>query len=198
MDEHEVKMQPQELLEFLGVIEKLKCNTRHSWTSSGRKESIAEHSWRLAVIAMLLKDEFDDTDNNKLIKMCLVHDFGEAITGDIPCFNKNKSDEKHEDCEVDKLISTLPEKQRLELSQLFIEMREMKTTEAKLVKALDKLEAVISHNEADISTWIPLEYELNVVYGKDECKDFEYLVKLRKLLKDISLKKIEDKNNNQL
>ena len=187
-------MQPSELISFLGIIEKLKCNTRHSWTSSGRQESVAEHSWRLAVIAMLLKDEFPDTDNEKVIKMCLVHDFGEAITGDIPCFDKNRSDEKREDNEVDKLIETLPESQRNEISALFTEMRETKTTEAKLVKALDKLEAVISHNEADISTWIPLEYELNVVYGKDECKDFEYLVRLRELLKDISLKKIDDKN----
>ena len=188
-------MQPSELISFLGIIEKLKCNTRHSWTSSGRHESVAEHSWRLAVIAMLLKDEFPDIDNEKVIKMCLIHDFGEAITGDIPSFNKNTSDEKHEDNEVDKLIDTLPETQRIEISALFSEMREMKTTEAKLVKALDKLEAVISHNEADLSTWIPLEYELNLIYGEDECKDFDYLVKLRKILKDISLNKIADSYN---
>ena len=188
-------MQPFELISFLGVIEKLKCNTRHSWTSSGRHESVAEHSWRLAVIAMLLKDEFPDIDHEKVIKMCLVHDFGEAITGDIPSFNKKISDEKHEDNEVDKLIDTLPKTQRNEISALFSEMREMKTNEAKLVKALDKLEAVISHNEADISTWIPLEYELNLIYGEDECKGFEYLVELRKILKDISLKKIADSYN---
>ena len=185
-------MQPSELISFLGIIEKLKCNTRHSWTSSGRHESVAEHSWRLAVIAMLLKDEFPDIDNEKVIKMCLIHDFGEAITGDIPSFNKKTSDEKHEDNEVDKLIDTLPETQRIEISALFSEMREMKTTEAKLVKALDKLEAVISHNDADLSTRIPLEYELNLIYGEDECKDFDYLVKLRKILKDISLNKIAD------
>lgn len=185
-------MQPQELISFLGIIEKLKCNTRHSWTSSGRQESIAEHSWRLAVMAFLLKDEFPDVDNDKIIKMCLIHDFGEAITGDIPSFYKKDNDVTNEDDEVDKLISTLPDKQRKEISQLFSEMREMKTKEAKLLKALDMLEAVISHNEADIRTWLPLEYELNPIYGEEECQDFEYLIELRKILKEISLKKIED------
>ena len=69
---------------FLNTIEKLKCNTRHSWTSTGRQESVAEHSWRLAVMAMLCADEYPDLDMNKVIKMCLIHDFGEALTGDIP------------------------------------------------------------------------------------------------------------------
>ncbi len=188
-------MQASEFISFLGIIEKLKCNTRHSWTSSGRHESVAEHSWRLAVIAMLLKDEFSDIDSEKVIKMCLVHDFGEAITGDIPSFNKKTSDEKNEDKEVDKIIDLLPEKQRNEISALFYEMREMKTIEAKLFKALDKLEAVISHNEADLSTWIPLEYELNLIYGENECKNFEYLVILRRILKDMSLNKISEEKN---
>ena len=185
-------MQPSELIKFLGIIEKLKCNTRHSWTSSGRQESVAEHSWRLAVMALLLKDEFPETDNEKVIKMCLIHDWGEAITGDIPTFLKKEADEKVENSEVDNLLAKLPENLKTEFSQLFCEMRKLETREAKLVKALDKLEAVISHNEADISTWIPLEYELNLVYGKEECAEFEYLVELRKLLKDISLKKIAD------
>ena len=50
-------MNQREYIKFLNVIEKLKCNTRHSWTSSGRHESVAEHSWRLAVMAMLCADE---------------------------------------------------------------------------------------------------------------------------------------------
>ena len=43
---------------FLAVAEKLKCNTRHSWTSTGRRASVAEHSWRLALMAYLVRDEF--------------------------------------------------------------------------------------------------------------------------------------------
>jgi len=55
-------MDARQLVSFLGKIEKLKCNTRHSWNTSGRRESVAEHSWRLAVMAMLLADEYPDTD----------------------------------------------------------------------------------------------------------------------------------------
>ena len=81
-------MKPREYIEFLNKIEKLKCNTRHSWTSSGRCESVAEHSWRLSVMALLCADEFPKLDIDKVVKMCLIHDFGEAVTGDIPSFFK--------------------------------------------------------------------------------------------------------------
>ena len=53
-------MEPKEFLAFLARLEKLKCNTRHSWTSSGRHESVAEHSWRLAMLAMLLRERFPE------------------------------------------------------------------------------------------------------------------------------------------
>ena len=62
-------MNQREYIKFLNVIEKLKCITRHSWTSSGRHESVAEHSWRLAVMAMLCADEYPDLNINKVIKM---------------------------------------------------------------------------------------------------------------------------------
>ena len=53
-------MEPKEFLAFLARLEKLKCNTRHSWTSSGRHESVAEHSWRLAMLAMLLRERLPE------------------------------------------------------------------------------------------------------------------------------------------
>ena len=86
-------MDVRKLIEILSVAEKLKNNTRHSWTSSGRQESVAEHSWRLALMAYLVKDEFPDADINKVILMCIIHDLGEAFTGDIPSFNKTDDDE---------------------------------------------------------------------------------------------------------
>ena len=55
-------MEPKEFLAFLARLEKLKCNTRHSWTSSGRHESVAEHSWRLAMLALLLRDALEDNE----------------------------------------------------------------------------------------------------------------------------------------
>ena len=159
-------MKPRELIDFLNIIEKLKCNTRHSWTSSGRQESVAEHSWRLAVVAMLCRDEYPDLDINKVIKMCLIHDFGEAVTGDIPAFNKTTAHEAVEDLAVTKLLSQLPPCYREEMTALFEEMNALQTPEAKLFKSLDNMEAVISHNEAPLSTWIPREFELNLTYGE--------------------------------
>lgn len=85
-------MRQEDFLSILSVAEKLKCNTRHSDTSNGRRESVAEHSWRLALMAMLLEDEFPGVDINKVIKMCLIHDLGEAFTGDIATFNKTEKD----------------------------------------------------------------------------------------------------------
>ncbi|MDE7114431.1 MAG: HD domain-containing protein, partial [Acetatifactor sp.] len=75
-------------LDFLKLAERLKCNTRHSYTSSGRRESVAEHSWRLALMAYLVRDEFPQLDIERVIQMCLFHDMGEAVTGDIPAFEK--------------------------------------------------------------------------------------------------------------
>ena len=82
----EMRMEPRELINFMAIAERLKCNTRHSWTSTYRHESVAEHSWRLTLLAYFVQDEFPEADMNKVIQMCILHDLGEAITGDIPAF----------------------------------------------------------------------------------------------------------------
>jgi len=181
-------MEIRRYIEFLNIIEKLKCNTRHSWTSTGRQESVAEHSHRCAVMALLCADEFPGLDINKVIKMCLIHDFGEAVTGDIPAFLKTDDHERTENEAISSLCALLPE---ASLLPLFEEMREMKTPEAKLCKALDNLEAVISHNEADLSTWTELEYDLNLTYGEKNCEFSEWTKALRAELKKDSIEKIE-------
>ena len=184
-------MQPRKLIEFLNVIEKLKCNTRHSWTSSGRHESVAEHSWRLAVMALLVADEFSDVDINKVIIMCLIHDFGEAIIGDIPAFLKTAQDKEEENFAVDNILKLLPENIADEFTKLFAEISEHSTMEAKLFKALDNLEALISHNEAPLSTWLPREYSENLTYGVENVSYSKYLSLLREEIKQDSIKKIK-------
>ena len=185
-------MKPAELLEFLAMAEKLKCNTRHSYTSSGRHESVAEHIFRLALMAYMVSDEVPEIDTDKVIRMCLVHDLGEAITGDIPSFEKTDSDEAAENSAVSGFVNQLPEYWKKQLGEMYREMNELKTPEAKLYKALDKLEAVIQHNEADISTWLPLEYDLQLTYGIEECSFNEYINSLRDEVRSVSEKKIKD------
>lgn len=160
-------MKPTEMLEILRIAEKLKCNTRHCYTSTGRHESVAEHSWRISLMAMLLTKEFPEADMDRVIRMCLIHDLGEVFTGDIPTFDKTEADGKREDALFDAWVDTLPEDVRGEWTNLLAEMKAMETVEAKIYKALDKMEAVIQHNESDISTWLPLEYDLQLRYGAE-------------------------------
>jgi len=185
-------MEHGKLIEFLGILEKLKQNTRHVWSKSGRQESVAEHSWRLAVMALLVADEFPETDINKVVKMCLIHDFGEAITGDIPSFLKTKQDEEQEDLAVAALLKHLPDGTAKEFGTLFSEMAELRTCEAKLFKALDKLEAIVAHNESPLDTWLELEHTENLTYGAANVTFSEYLTALREKLKQDSIRKIYD------
>ena len=172
-------MSPEIMLQFLHTAELLKCRTRHSYTSSGRHESVAEHSWRIALMADLLRPEFPQLDMDRVVTMCLFHDLGEAVTGDIPTFEKTENDEAVEEQAIFRLLATLPEPERGRLEALFREMLALASPEAKLYKALDKIEAVISHNEASLETWLPLEYELNRTYGFDAAAFSPCLTALR-------------------
>lgn len=185
-------MDKRKFIELMSIAEKLKNNTRHSWTSSGRHESVAEHSWRISLMAYFVKDEFPDADINKVILMCLCHDLGEAITGDIPSFIKTKKDETVESNAVSQLLNKLPQPYQSELSTLFAEMDAQQSLESKIYKALDKMEAVIQHNEADLSTWIPLERELNLTYGTKEVEFSSYMKELKQELNKNSLQKLQD------
>ena len=185
-------MKPAELLQILAVAEKLKCNTRHCYTSSGRHESVAEHSWRISLMAMLIAPEFPEADMDKVIRMCLIHDLGEAFTGDIPTFWKTEADTEKEDAVFDCWVQTLPEKTRQEFSGLLTEMNAQETLEAKIYKALDKMEAVIQHNESDISTWLPLEYDLQLRYGAENVKFSSYFQALKQEIDDWTRRKIQE------
>ena len=88
------------------------------------------------------------------------------------------------------ILSKLPEPFHREMKGLFDEMNEKKTPEAKLFKSLDNLEALISHNEADISTWLPLEYQENLIYGQENSEWSEWTRKLKEEIKSDSLNKM--------
>ena len=172
-------MDARRLIDFLRVMERLKDAPRHCWTTGGRRESVAEHSWRVALMAMLMADEFPELDIDRVIRMCLVHDIGEAVTGDIPTFLKTDADRVVEGREVEALIGDLPEPWPETLGALFDEMNALQTPEAKLYKALDRMEAIQSHNESAVETWLPLEYDLNLTYGEREAAFSPYLAALR-------------------
>lgn len=183
-------MNPAIFLELLHTAERLKDTTRHCDTSGGRRESVAEHSWRLALMAFWMEDEFPELDMNKVVKMCLIHDLGEAFTGDIPVFNKTDAHREREDALLETWVDSMPEPLRGEMTALYREMNLRQTPEAKLYKALDGLEALIQHNEADISTWEPHEYDLQQNYAWDRMFT-PFLTALREQIQEDTLEKIE-------
>lgn len=186
-------MKPEELLRILSQAARLKTTMRHCYTAEGRRESVADHSWRIALIAMLMTgiEEYQDFDMDKVIRMCLIHDLGESFTGDIPTFEKDSADKKVEDDLFERWVDAFPEPQRAEWLSLLAEMKALETKEAKLYKALDKIEAIISHNESDISTWLPLEYDLQLTYGKENMRFSKYMMELRAEVDAWTMEKIE-------
>ena len=173
-------MEPREFLDILHTAERLKDTPRHSTTSRGRIESVAEHSWRIALMAFLLKDRFPEADMDRVTAMCLIHDLGECFTGDIPTFRKTDADRDVEAGFLGEWLDTLPEEVSGRMKALFREMDERQTPEAKLCRALDKLEALIQHNEAPLSTWAENEYELNRTYAFDTVEFDTWLTRLRR------------------
>jgi putative hydrolases of HD superfamily len=183
------------ILTFLHDIEKLKCATRHSWISSGRQESVAEHSWRMAVMAMVLAENFPGINSVKVIEMCLIHDIGEAYDGDIPSFIKNSTDKVNEQISFKKIIKPLSVSLQKKILSLIKEFEECRTQEAKLAKAIDKLEVLIQHNEADISTWIAEEYHLNLTHGSKYTEYSDFIKHFREVVDQSTKDKIENAKN---
>ena len=185
-------MDARKLIEVLSVAERLKDTTRHSFTKNGRHESVAEHSFMAALMAFFIKDEFPEADRDKVMKMCIIHDLGEAFTGDIPTFEKTLANEKDEETLLYNWIKTLPSNYVAEMLSLYDEMAKRETLESKIYKAIDGLEALLQHNIADISTWIPREYELNMVYANDKVEYSDYLKELREEIRKDTVKKIKE------
>lgn len=153
-------------LQFLREAEQLKDVLRSAHTSSGRTESTAEHSWRLCLMAVVFGDYLTGLDRLKMLKMCVIHDLGEAISGDIPAVNKdsfpNKSEQERSDLIL--LTNTLDESLKAEILALWDDYENALSPEAVAVKALDKLETMLQHNQGKNPP--DFDYEFNLAYGK--------------------------------
>lgn len=163
----------QGILGILELAEKLKFELRHSWLSNGRRESVAEHTWRMSLFALLIEPLLDKkVDLGRMLKMIIIHDLVEAEAGDVSVLDQIRNPEikiaKQE--REQKAIENIREKLILtngqEIYDLFHEFEEKQTYEAKVANALDKLEVQLQHNHADITTWEEIEYELAFVMGK--------------------------------
>ena len=153
------------VLEFLRAAEQLKNTHRSAWTSGGEPESVAEHTWRLCLMALLLKDDFPAVDFARLVRICIIHDLGEAIGGDIPAIHQVPGESKaaQERADLLQLLEPLPERMRAEITGLWDEYEAAATPEARLAKALDKLETIMQHNQGRNPP--DFDYQFNLGYG---------------------------------
>ena len=160
----------QNRLAFLREAEKLKNVLRFSHTSNGRQESTAEHSWRLCLMAMIFADQFEDINLEKILKMCLIHDLGEALHGDIPAIMKDQFPAKNQQEKQDlyQLTECLDDQPQMLIRSLWQEYEDAETTEVRLVKALDKLETILQHNQG--INPVNFDYAFNLSYGENTLK----------------------------
>jgi putative hydrolase of HD superfamily len=180
------------VLAFLRAAERLKTVTRSGWTSTGEAESVAEHTWRLCLMAMVLYGRTDDVDLARLLKMCLVHDLGEAIGGDVPApaqlAGSPKAGQERADLLV--LVGPLPAPVRREILELWDEYEAASSPEAKLAKGLDKLETILQHtqgrNPADF------DYAFNLDYGQRYTAADPVLAALRSRLDEVTAQRARD------
>ncbi len=175
------------ILEFIEEIEKLKLIKRiNTLSDCSRQESDAEHSWHLAMIVLLLKDELGEKFNvEKAIKIALVHDLVEIYTGDMWPSNKKEIQAKkiREKKAAEKLFLQLPKDLRKEIEGYWLEYEDAKTVEAKTVKALDKIvyplhyalsQTIVWHKEQSTNGGRRVYGRKHVKHNKVLAEIFEY------------------------
>ena len=170
------------LLDFLRSAEQLKNTIRRCYTSEGRTESVAEHSWRLCLMALVFEEQFPDVDFARLVKICLIHDIGEAIGGDIPAPMQdglpNKAEQERRD--LLQLLDPLPARLRDEITSLWDEYEKAETAEARLAKGLDKLETILQHIQGKNPDDFDNRY--NLQYGRHYTADHPFIAAVRDIL----------------
>ncbi|WZL78533.1 HD domain-containing protein [Eubacteriales bacterium mix99] len=188
-------MEIRKFLSFMEESEQLKSVLRTAWTSTGRRESTAEHSWRLALFAAVLSDSFPELDLSKVLIMSLIHDIGEIYDGDVSAASCPDKKIKYESeyRAVQSVFSILPEPQARRMVNVWLEYNEGTTPEAKLVKALDKAETIIQHNQGDNPP--DFDYLFNLSYGREYFEGNELLQQLRSFLDERTKQKILNHNN---
>lgn len=179
-------MNPSDLggiLDFLRAAERLKTTTRSGWTSAGERESVAEHTWRLCLMALVLRPAFPDVDFARLLAICVVHDLGEAIGGDVPAPEqaaRGGSKAADERRDLLQLLAPLPTELQGEITALWDEYEAAETPEARLAKALDKLETILQHTQGDNPA--DFDYRFNLGYGRQYTGGHPVLTTLRAIL----------------
>lgn len=177
------------VLDFLRSAERLKVTHRSGFTSQGEPESVAEHTWRICLMAMVLRPEFPDVDFGRVMEICVVHDLGEALSGDVPAPEQarraaegqtGKAGQERQD--LLELLQPLPPATRAHITALWDEYEAAATPEARLAKALDKLETIMQHTQGQNPPHF--DYRFNLNYARPYTAGPPLIAAMRRILDD--------------
>lgn len=143
-------------IDFLREIDRLKSVVRQSPLLDGsRKENSAEHSWHLAMYALVLADYAAGTvDITRIIKMLLIHDIVEVDAGDMPIHGaSNENQVELEQRAAERIFGLLPDAANRELRELWQEFEEGKSEDAQFAKALDRFQPLLVNLFTQGGTW---------------------------------------------
>lgn len=155
---------------FIKEIDKVKYIQRKTKLfNSDRNENDAEHSWHLAIMAIVLAEHSNDNiDVLKVIKMLLIHDIVEIDAGDTFIYDtqKNHSNTDEERLAANRIFGLLPKAQAEELIEIWEEFEAGETKEAKFAKSMDRLEPLLQNTSNNGGTWAEFGVDYNKVYDK--------------------------------
>lgn len=144
-------------IEFAVEADKMKNILRRTLiTDSSRRENDAEHSWHLALMAMLLRDYAPpETDIARAVQLAVVHDLVEIYAGDTFAYDAKGNEDKRirEEAAADRLFGMLPDGQGEEFRALWEEFDAMETPDARYASAVDRLQPLIHNFLTDGHTW---------------------------------------------
>jgi putative hydrolase of HD superfamily len=145
-------------IQFIMEIDKLKGILRRNWvTGTQRQENSAEHSWHIALMALLLAEHTSESlDLPRVLKMLLIHDLVEIDAGDTFHYDQKGSLDKadREQKAADRIFGLLPEDQRNEVRQLWDEFEQRTTPESRFANAVDRLHPVLMNYHQQGNAWL--------------------------------------------
>lgn len=179
-------------LAFLREAERLKDVLRSGRTSGGRPESTAEHTWRLCLMAMVFARDLPGIDLSRLLRICIVHDLGEALSGDVPATDQTPDDGRaaRERADLERLTAPLPPAMRAEILALAAEYEAGVTPEAQLAKGFDKLETLLQHSQG--ANGPGFDYAFNLDYGRSRTDAHPLLAAIRERIDAATRARIGD------
>ncbi len=179
----------KQIFDFLHKIQNLKRTYRFKTVHNIEGDSVADHSWRMALMTFVIADELKlDVDVLKSLKLALTHDLPESITDDIDAKKKVlenidlKEKARQEEKAMKEIKKMLPEKIGQELFDLWKEYEEGKTKEARFIKAVDKIEGAMAHLE--LSEGKLDSIEITAVHGHKDIKRFPEILELFRHFKE--------------